>query len=236
MTMIHINLLPVEARRAESTPLPRLLVTLAGTALTGMLFFSLLWLFLAAVPGQWSLKNAKEKLLRQQQALARQADALEAKLRAYRRRADQVKLIRTQRTLWAPQIDWFCDQVPEDVWLSGLTVKPPKKRTSKSKAKLAGEGPTVTIKAFCSGNDEARVASFLKAIQSHPNFQKYYLSPPQWTTITKTEEKTGGEVQGFTVMLVMKPRQMPATAKTKTRGAPTQGARNRSSNVARAGS
>lgn len=204
MAMIRINLLPLEARRAESTPLPRLLVTLAGTALLAMMFFTALWLFLAAIPAQNNLKTTKETLLRQQQQLARQADQIEAKIKHYERRASAVKALNTARIQWAEQLDWICDQVPEDVWLSTVTVRAPANRSGRA----SESGPIIVMKAFCSGTDEARVANFLKTIQAHSQFARFYQSA-DWSTITRSETKTG-EILGFTVSLVMKPVGAPS--------------------------
>jgi len=210
MAMIRINLLPIEARKADSTPLPRLLVTLGGTAMIGVLFFCILWVYLAAVPGQKSLKRTKETLLHQQQEVALKADQIEQRIHEYRSRAAAVKEIDGTRTLWAPQVDWLCELIPEDIWLTNLTVKEPALRSNKA----SESGPTVTLKAFCSSTDEARVASFLKTVQLHPLFARYYQSA-EWTTVTKSETKTG-EILGFSVSLIMKPLQPPGASKSKT--------------------
>jgi Tfp pilus assembly protein PilN len=214
MPFIRINLLPPEARQAESTPLPRFLVTAGGAALGASLFFCILWVFLVGVPGQNRLKETKQDLLSQQRAVARQADILQARIDDLKRRATTVEMINRSRVLWAPQLDWLCDLLPEDIWLTTLSVTEPRTVSANKGPAL---GPVVTLKVYCSSTDETRVANLLKSIQTHPKFTKDYLTA-EWTTITKDDTK-GGEVLTFALKLVMKPPVVPEPDKKKASAA-----------------
>jgi len=228
MPIIRINLLPKEARKAENTPLPRLLVTLGGTAIIAVMFFSVLWLFAAGIPSQKRLKTTKEQTLAQQKVLAKKADKLQAEVDKIHQRVAAITYLHAGRVLWAPQLDWICSIVPEDIWLTSLDVKKPK--AARKKGGVAS-GPVVTLKAFCTSTDEKRIASFFKKIKEHPNFLSNYQSA-EWTTVTKSSSDEG-DVLGFSISLGMKPRMVPAADSGKKRPTRPRGRqKNGNTNVA----
>ena len=121
--MIKVNLLPIEKRKAEGTPLPRFMAIVGGVVASLLLLvgFAFIWLQAGAVDREIGdldsqIAQAKQKTL--------QKNALEAQVKGLRGRNDAIVAIEKSRSvLWAERLDRLAqvlDKQARKVWLVGI--------------------------------------------------------------------------------------------------------------------
>lgn len=121
--MIKVNLLPIEKRKAEGTPLPRFIAILGGVVASLLLIvgFAYLWLQTGAVDREIGdldsqIAQAKQK--------TQQKNALEAQVKSLRGRNDAIVAIEKSRSvLWAERLDRLAqvlDKQARKVWLTQI--------------------------------------------------------------------------------------------------------------------
>ena len=121
--MIKVNLLPIEKRKAEGTPLPRFMAIVGGVVASLLLLvgFAFIWLQAGAVDREIGdldsqIAQAKQKTL--------QKNNLEAQVKGLRARNDAIVAIEKSRSvLWAERLDRLAqvlDKQARKVWLVGI--------------------------------------------------------------------------------------------------------------------
>lgn len=121
--MIKVNLLPIEKRKAEGTPLPRFMAIVGGVVGVVLLALACAFFLLQSKTLDGNIKdlddqiaNAKEKTL--------QVNKLEADVKAQRARGDAIAAIEKSRSvLWCERLDRVAkvlDKIARKVWLTQL--------------------------------------------------------------------------------------------------------------------
>ena len=150
--MIEINLLPLERRPVERTPMPRLITILVGVALVSAeVFFSLI-LFFYTIPLRTADLDAKKRILATKEETAKQADELEKSIAEVDERGKVVRGLYELRRTWTPIFDHLDEAsiLPDEVWLTNFEVTPPTDKPGVGKliGYARGKTPTTTIGKF----------------------------------------------------------------------------------------
>lgn len=162
--MIEINLLPVDRRPVERTPLPRFVALLVGILVVGAeLFYAFLYLAIWIPHDETSLAelrvNAKRKKVEAEEAdkYQKAIDELNVRTKAV------IQLIRerNQTWVWTPILDHLDEPsvLPEEVWLTKFDLKPPSGRSS----------GTATVNGFVRGGAHERydkLADFVRNLST----------------------------------------------------------------------
>ncbi len=211
--MIRINLLPPELRAPERTPFGQMLLIIGGVVLVALSVIMLIAVHLIWLPAATRLTEERAALRVQKERAAKGNDVLKAEITAFEHRRKTIQDIFAGRTLWAKKLDQLCDLIPDDIWLDRVEL-----REARTAAKgQEPEGPQLTLYCHVVGQDESRIADFLRTIKQdvagkEDFFDDFlYVERPGW----KAEEFRDFKEQvayAFTLMLHMKPLQDRASA------------------------
>lgn len=150
--MIRINLLPVEMRKREGTPLPRRITIFAGTAVLTGLGFMLAIQRLQTLPDQRAKRTGvAERLDKANERIDREIKPLNAAMASLDRRKRVMAQLQPAVCRWAPRLDAVQDLVTrelEGVWIRGFTyVEQPSKSKDRKAAGTLDRILTVTFAA-----------------------------------------------------------------------------------------
>lgn len=170
--MIRINLLPEEFRRAEGTPMPRLIAIVASVAVAFSMMLACGYVFLRKLPeANEKAKEAATTLATRKKQLADSGyEELLATIDALGMRKKAIGDIYRSRVEWAQKLDELVDLVPEDIGLVRVNLSEPDKiRGSRSDM----HGGILTLECLSTGTDLEHYSNFVATIQGstveHPS-------------------------------------------------------------------
>lgn len=131
--MIKINLLPIDRRRPERTPLPRFIAILAGTMFTLSFFVFIAYIYVVKYTGMVDAFSAKQKMLQDMKKDNTDYAALKAEYDYLAESASALDQIEgTRRLVWWKMLDKLCTIFDENkAWLTTFS------------GTMAGEKPDV---------------------------------------------------------------------------------------------
>lgn len=177
--MIKINLLPVEKRKAERTPLPRFFLILSTAAVAAVLILSNVWIYIQIIAVERDIEIAKQELaslakdVEKHDRLVAEHAFLDAKL-------NQIKALvsRDVELGWWRAVDalWTVISAHPKVWIDDFRAVDG--RTSGADIKrvdpASNEVPPYAVSMRChvAGNEVAEMTQFRKALKDHPVLQE----------------------------------------------------------------
>lgn len=125
--MIEVNLLPVELRPVDKTPLPRLLAILGGVALAGVQIVLLLVFFTRLIPNEKDKIRRLKHVVQEVQQDVEDVDKIEQEIQRIEKHKQAIQELMSKRFVWWELFDRLCDPrvIPERVWLGRLEFEPP---------------------------------------------------------------------------------------------------------------
>ncbi|MCK5579578.1 MAG: hypothetical protein KAI63_08650 [Planctomycetes bacterium] len=165
--MIQINLLPIERRRKEKTPLPRFLILIAGV-------IACLLLGVWNIHGCSQLKQAEKQRTEKTQerdqlkvavAPYQKLQAEEAGMKARKKSIDSV--LKTRTFLWWQAVDCLWEVICEynTIWLTSFEAKGELKGLRREKSQPLEA--SITFKAFSAGQTVDKVSDFRTRLKTH---------------------------------------------------------------------
>ncbi len=217
--MIRINLLPVEKRKAERTPLPRFgLVVLDVAVLTAIAFYCVFLFFrISQVEQQIAeLQAERERLepeVKQHQALTTKKGALEA---AHR----EIGETTNRKVEWWRAMDAVWEVIHNNprVWITDLQTVDGNGAAGAAKSynpEFADTPPYgVFLRCYCGGRDVAQFTKFRKDLKRNADVKKYFKEinwDAQWT-LQSEPEYVEQYSMSFDIRLIGKAQPPPAPA------------------------
>jgi len=225
--MIRINLLPVEKRKRERTPLPRFgLILLDAGVLTAVVFLCLLHLIWIN-DLQTEIKNLQTR-----------RDSLAGAVKDHKDLTGEIaKLTATLKDIenttgrkveWWRAMDalWEVIHFNPRIWITDLQTIDDKAAASAAKSynsEFAGTpGYGVTMKCHCAGKDVTSLTKFRMDLKRNADVKKYFSEinwDAQWN-VTREEAFVEGWSMSFDIKLIG--RFEPPGAKPAPRGGPAR--------------
>ncbi len=217
--MIAVNLLPVELRRQERTPLPRQLVIYGSVGVNFIALMILLTLHVSSIPGAVSENGSLKAHIDKMTVIDKipsQHSALLADRTDFETRKTTIGKIEAERVIWAKKLDQLWDLKPNSIWFASVELKEPEtpKTSGRNKKKATPIGSRLIITGYVGGSNIDEVSRFIQALQKpgeegkaafFDDFVKVY------DPVLERDEKTFSEynnavVTKFTLTLEMKLR------------------------------
>lgn len=231
--MIKINLLPLEKRKAERTPLPRMMLLGSTVAAAGLMVVVNLfvWFRILGVEGDIEDQTQTFERLKPRVAEWERVSAERERLRTKKRELDQVITRPPDPDMWrAVNAIWDVVHANTKVWLDDIKILDERavqgevRRIDPESKDAPGFG--VVIRCHVAGNDVADMTKFRNALKDHPvllevlpgiNFN------PDWRVEAELESEEKWSI-AFAVSLFgpsgpPKPRAKPAPAAAPVGGA-----------------
>jgi Tfp pilus assembly protein PilN len=156
----RINLLPLEYRKKEMTPIVVLLPLLSAITLIVAVAFYWSWLRFGELSTAKGELEELTALYDSKKPRLNYLDALKSEEDDYRNRAQTIETIAASRILWTRKLDELCDVVAKGkggdsylVWLHSLEAKPQLTRGRRGKG--PPPGPRVEIEGLSFSDDDA---------------------------------------------------------------------------------
>jgi hypothetical protein len=159
--MIEVNLLPIELRRVEHTPLPRFLVIIIGTAVVLSLTSVGLIVNKRTVPDLRMKENGLIGDIGRSQVAAKTYDKILDEIAATQDRKTAIAEVWRTRIIWSEKLAQIAEMTPAFVGLTQLSLD--ESRQSGNGADTSGG--TLTMEAICAGTDTARIANVRRIYQ-----------------------------------------------------------------------
>lgn len=211
---IRINLLPLEYRKKEMTPLARLLPALVAFTLVlgGGAFWA--WNHFGALVRV----QTENEHLRQGRATRQAPLEYLAKLRSeksdYAARSKTIAEIAASRVPWTLKLDQLCDLVADDdggdrylVWLSDFKVQRPQGNNRRAKTRV---GESIAIEGLCFSDEHPlnRFNQFHEALQQHAFFADCNdINNPAGEAVPMDDELLPSRAWTIKLDMKMKPRE-----------------------------
>ncbi|MGE4601995.1 MAG: hypothetical protein AAEJ65_03735 [Planctomycetota bacterium] len=167
--MIKINLLPAELQRAASTPRTVFFSVLGGVAAVALGAIGIVWLWIA----QGTLEVRAETqtaLVSVLEDRAQEVDRIQSDIDYYRQREKSIIQIKTRRILWAPKLDQMLALIPDDIWITALSVDVLDDGEYRWDPKVTQSGGRVVLDCVALGNDPQVFTRFRKALSEDQRF------------------------------------------------------------------
>jgi len=153
--MIEVNLLPLELRRVERTPLPRFLVIIIGTAVvmaTSAVAMVVNW---RTLPDLRSKESTLLSDIGRSEAQAMDHDRLLDQIAETQDRKKAIAEVWRTRIMWSEKLAQVAEMTPAFIGLTEVKLDEPR-----SSGRAGQEdGGTLTIQSICAGADHSRVAN-----------------------------------------------------------------------------
>jgi Tfp pilus assembly protein PilN len=220
--MIAINLIPVELRKVDATPLPRRLTIFGAVALNAVGLVVCLTYYFGTIPVLQTKKDTAQRQVYQAGSVNKveqRYSGLMAQKRDFEQRRKTIEDIQQGRVLWAIKLDQLWDLIPPDMWLSDIRLEDPAKAAAAARSiPQADEGPKgqiLVIEGYTAGPDVGKVSEFIRALEAKNESRSYFfdefekIGPVQLQLevdkFQRYEEKVATK---FTLRLFMVPRQI----------------------------
>lgn len=195
--MLKINLLPLERRHKDKTPILRLLAIYAAVVLSLVVLFWDVASYLKIGRGRQELDNQKKELVILKEA-TRGFDVVQKEVNNLKKRTETIETIQASRSfLWWETIDQLLDVICDNpkVWLvslegGGLSSK------SRSKPGQTGQQIEAELKFDClsAGLDINLMTNFRTILKNHPGLKADFPvinEPPEFEATVQTDYKEG---------------------------------------------
>lgn len=228
--MIAINLLPEDRRPVERTPLPRLLVILAGVAGLCLEVAVLLNLALFRYPGA-EQERARQRVKRDElKKQEKRVKEVEKEIGRVKHRGDSIQKILKYRRVWAPILYRLSDPevLPASIWFRKVRLLKPRRtgRGGSGAPKLS-----LVIDAYAQGPDSSTMLLELSSFERNlrklndwfPEDFDFDKAAPKVTGIKRETLKSGRDTASevpeqaiaFTVTIPLKAASTKASKKKK---------------------
>ncbi len=218
--MIRINLLPIEKRRAERTPLPRFMLILACTGMGMILVMYILFLAVIKIPGKREDKRSLEAQLQQLSRASRDHQKLMVRITQLTSRLNQAKQV-TERPLefWrAMDAIWEVTDANRRIWLDSvqfLNAREAGQRLKRLEPQTKDVLPyAIEIKAHSAGHDPRDITRFRLGLLAHRDLKKKFdevFYAPGWK-VEEEDEEAFEEREYMTFTEFLYPVKNPSTA------------------------
>lgn len=217
--MIHVNLLPVEYRKTESTPVGRFLAIVVGAVLVTSTLVAYGYVHYSELKGIREVRASVEAEYTNKKAQAQMAKALKNEISAYQTRRQAIQKIASARILQSRKLDEFLDVVHNGndrrqyfVWLSKLAVKP-------GRAKRRGQarsGGSWAFSGWAETKEFSRVTNFRDTLRKDAFFDDFAsISQPNFKAVSWDDGLEPSEAGSFNYGMTLKPLGWQRTAKPK---------------------
>jgi Tfp pilus assembly protein PilN len=122
--MIEINLLPVEMRQSEGTPLPRLMSILGGALAATLGVVLVANYYIVDLPRTRQNIRNMEETKKKKLAEKDEVDKLEAEINKIKTKVSALKNLERSRVRWVRLLDAFSKSIPDGVVVRNLRVDP----------------------------------------------------------------------------------------------------------------
>ena len=177
--MIQINLLPIEYRKAEATPIARFAAILAGAILVTSGVVGYGYVHYSKLKGVRDLRVATEETYATKAKRADASKALQGEIAAYESRRKAIQAVARNRILHSRKLDEFLDIIDNRgdksayyVWLENLDVTPPRHLGRGRKRKMTNGG-AMSFSGWAESRDGTRVTNLRDAIRKDPFFSDF---------------------------------------------------------------
>ncbi|MGE4618734.1 MAG: hypothetical protein AAEJ04_02880 [Planctomycetota bacterium] len=189
--MIKINLLPTELQRAANTPRTVFYSVLSGVAAVAMGAIGIVWLWIS----QGTLEATAETqtaLVSVLEERAQEVDRIQSDIDYYRQREESIIQIKTSRILWAPKLDQMLALIPDDIWITSLSVDVLDEAEYRWDPNNKQTGGRVNLDCVALGDDPQVFTRFRKALSED---QRFYAD---LVDVSSMPDSFFGDFLGFT--------------------------------------
>jgi Tfp pilus assembly protein PilN len=159
--MIEVNLLPLELRRVEHTPLPRFLVIIIGTAVVLTMAAVGSIISLRTVPDLRARDNSLTSDIGRSQVAAAAYDKILDQIAETQDRKTAIAEVWRTRIMWSEKLSQIAEMTPAFVGLTELTLEE-SRQTGRGGEENGG---TLTLQSICAGTDHSRIANVRRIFQ-----------------------------------------------------------------------
>lgn len=214
--MIEINMLPMERRQKEQTPLPVYLSLVGGVALLSTFLF--LWLYQGIRVGQLreEQERVRARLTEINQNFAA-AEDLEHQIQENQNRLETILDIHEGKIFWYQKLGWLAGLMPAQVWLESLQFS----ESSRATGPRTAAGPQLTMECASEGSLDT-VNEFVAGMRESTNFIYHFGPPGSRGGITTTEDRDvpGRFILNFDLVLPLRPNEFQAAREAQQQPAP----------------
>lgn len=211
--MLKINLLPLEKRKPERTPIPRFALILALTAATVGITFYVVFLFIEISNLS---KTIVEKNLRYDDVVKQVADfpILQAEASEKQSTWTQIEQVAVRPMRWSLAINALVNVIEKHprIWIENITMLDAGTANSMRGSLVPGDrgatGGGVVIRCGAAGNDTAVMTKFRNDLKADPALKVYFDRinvSPDWTITTEEGYEENHSIP-FTVTLFAPPQ------------------------------
>lgn len=211
--MLQINLLPLEKRKPERTPIPRFALILALTAATVGIAFYVVFLFIEISNLS---KTIVEKNLRYADVVKQVADfpTLQAEASAAQSTWTQIEQVAVRPMRWSLAIRALVDVIVKNprIWIENITMLDAGTARSMRASQVPGDrgaaGGGIVIRCGAAGNNTSVMTKFRNDLKTDPALKAYFDRinvSPDWTITTEDGYEERHSIP-FTVTLFAPPQ------------------------------
>lgn len=201
--MIKVNLLPLEYRKVERTPVLRFVTILCGVVLSASAIGAFLYVHFGTLVEVVSEFEKLEETLTTKTVLANRSTSLATEYQEYRKRRDTIEDIGQSRRLWSKKIDELCDLIHNKgdrqrhlVWLNSIRTLNPTKDT----------GGGIYIKGLSGGSEIHRLSDFHLDLKNSEFFADFMgIDNPEGSVVKFSDGRVPGTAWDFDFNLLMAP-------------------------------
>lgn len=222
--MIRINLLPVEKRRKERTPLPRLGLVMLDASVLAVVVVYCIFVFLQIVAKEGEIADLSKKL-NDLKPFVEQHAKLTEQIKKVETSVTEVEKTAKRNIEWWRAVDmvWEVFHNNPRVWVEDITITEGRSLESAVKKTDPGFKGTIpygiTLKCFCAGKDVAVLTKFRRDLRNHPELKKWFIginADVSWT-ISSADEYVEKYSMPFEVVLIGRPSAAPEPARPQGR-------------------
>jgi hypothetical protein len=216
--MIKINLLPVEKRKPEKTPLPRFGLILTNVAVGALVAVALIWQFLMMQSDRISRDEKKKTKDSLQGDVAKWA-AADAERSLLTTQHEEVSSITGTGVMWWEIMDALWEVVNDNprIWLDDIASTDAPGATSVLQGYDPGRSTPpppfgLAITCHSAGLDVLGMTKFRHDLREHPRLKRYFAEinfPVEWT-VSEEPDYTERYSLSFRVNLIGAERPAPA--------------------------
>lgn len=207
--MINVNLLPVEYRKAEATPVGRFLAIVVGAVLITSALVGYGYVHYSELKSIREVRASVEAEFANKSAQAKMAKALKTEIAAYQTRRKSIQTIAKARILQSRKLDEFLDVIHNGndrtnyyVWLGRLSVKP-------GRAQRRGQpksGGSWSFAGWAETTEFSRVTNFRDALRKDAFFDDFAtISQPNFKSVSWDDGLEPSEAGSFNYGMTLKP-------------------------------
>ena len=160
--MIEVNLLPLEMRRVEHTPLPRFLIIIIGTALVTVTMAFAAVVNLRKVPDLREQEQMLSADIGRSNKQAAEYDLLVTGIEEVKERKQAIAEIWRARILWSEKLDQLSQMLPKFIGLENIKLE-----VSRRSGRDDDNGGFLTLGSICAGGDLERLGNVRRILEGN---------------------------------------------------------------------